>query len=378
MNRSTMTSERYVFVALPGQTDYVVAGRFRHFRSPSDHGALGEFVYGRSYLSRSDAVEIDPVDLRLTTRVLRTQAFALRDAMPSFWGRFTDAHPMAMVGALVFASGPALPKHKKFRFDSVDALGRLQDAIDAKPVDEDTPLNVAYAPKTIVEDRHTLWLATFQQDGTSILNQPRVQLASLQLARECGLDVIPSRLVTVRGRDILLIERLDRSWTGAGYACARLISGRTLLGTEAAAGRGWKTYLALADAIRRTSSHPRQDLHELFGRLCFNVSIRNVRDDLRRPMLVAQGGAGWRLPPLIETCTLTPSVAGNVAANRAEILASAGRFLLDREAAENIYYRIAEIVRSSWFDVLRQSGVSVRDCELVGRAMATQAVRTTD
>ena len=59
-----MTSERecFVFVVLPDTTDFVVAGRFRVSATP-DGVPVGEFVYGRSYLSRADAVALDPVEL---------------------------------------------------------------------------------------------------------------------------------------------------------------------------------------------------------------------------------------------------------------------------------------------------------------------------
>ena len=54
---------------------------------------------------------------------------------------------------------------------------------------------------------------------------------------------------------------------------------------------------------------------------------------------------------------------------RENIVAGAQRFLLDKEAAEAIFDRILEIVQSSWYDVLRRSGVSAHDCELVRRSM---------
>ena len=46
-----MTSERecYVFVVLPGGTEFVTAGRFRVSRT-RDGSPRGEFVYGRGYL----------------------------------------------------------------------------------------------------------------------------------------------------------------------------------------------------------------------------------------------------------------------------------------------------------------------------------------
>ena len=51
-----MTSERecYVFVVLPGGTEFVTAGRFRVSRT-RDGSSRGEFVYGRGYLDRPDA-----------------------------------------------------------------------------------------------------------------------------------------------------------------------------------------------------------------------------------------------------------------------------------------------------------------------------------
>lgn len=59
---------------------------------------LGRFVYGRRYLQRDDAVEIDPVELRLGEREYQTIHHrgvfgALRDAGPDYWGRLViDRH----------------------------------------------------------------------------------------------------------------------------------------------------------------------------------------------------------------------------------------------------------------------------------------------
>ena len=87
-----MNSEREcpVYVVLPGATEFVTAGRFRW--TVDSAGAVGEFVYGSSYRERADAVEFDPVELRLTSQVhetARMQGFfgAIRDSMPDFWGR---------------------------------------------------------------------------------------------------------------------------------------------------------------------------------------------------------------------------------------------------------------------------------------------------
>jgi len=88
-----MTSERacHVYIVLPGKTGFVTAGRFR-VSEMRDGTPFGEFVYGRSYLQRNDAVELDPVELRLVPRICETARMsgffgAIRDSMPDYWGR---------------------------------------------------------------------------------------------------------------------------------------------------------------------------------------------------------------------------------------------------------------------------------------------------
>lgn len=57
---------------------------------------VGTFVYGRRYRERADAVELDPVQLRLRQGPFKTARLggffgARRDALPDHWGRMTAA-----------------------------------------------------------------------------------------------------------------------------------------------------------------------------------------------------------------------------------------------------------------------------------------------
>ena len=405
-----MTSDRdcFVFVALPGRSEYVVAGRFRGVVASSG-ARLGEFVYGRSYLSRPDAVELDPVQLRLTEDIRKTSEFnglfgAIRDTMPTTWGRpiiegdsrgkipdelaYSVKGPDECVGALVFAPGLEPPRFRR-PFRLIDDLARLQGAVEAMLATQDARLEMdtpqvamsvqKHRPKAIVADDRTLWVAKFVQEHT-VWNQARVRHATMQLARDCGLNVAASRIERIRGNDILLVRRLDREWAGDGYACSRMISGLTFLGTgDTPAEKNRWSYLTLADEVRRTSSHPREDLRELFRRMCFNAAISNLNDDLRQFIMVAKG-PGWRLAPA-SALAPTPLADGDrgdftmvcgpqgCSPTRENIVGGAGRFLLNRPAAEGIFDRIGATVRSRWREVMRRSGVSVQDCELVGRGM---------
>ncbi|HWO35216.1 MAG TPA: hypothetical protein VNO32_41010, partial [Candidatus Acidoferrum sp.] len=84
MTSKTQATECFVYITLPGQTEPVTAGRFVLTKSRDDQ-PLGRFVYGKSYLARNDAVEIDPVELKLSDETYETVRLggvfgALRDA----------------------------------------------------------------------------------------------------------------------------------------------------------------------------------------------------------------------------------------------------------------------------------------------------------
>src|SRR5438874_39707 len=76
--------------------------------------AVADAEHGKSYLERADAVAIDPVELKLATRVYETTALkgifgALRDSGPDYWGRtIIERHvgraPLSELGYLLLSS----------------------------------------------------------------------------------------------------------------------------------------------------------------------------------------------------------------------------------------------------------------------------------
>jgi len=115
--------ECYVYIGPPGGTEFVTAGRFRLDQvSP---GFVGTFVYGLNYRERKDAVELDPIELRLSSQVYETARMggffgAIRDSMPDFWGRrVIEKHAgLTQLWALCQSSEPAqrtwpLPAHQR-------------------------------------------------------------------------------------------------------------------------------------------------------------------------------------------------------------------------------------------------------------------------
>lgn len=84
-------------------------------------------------------------------------------------------------------------------------------------------------PKATVEDQSKLWLAKFPEKADE-KNMQRIEYATLELARDAGLRVCVARLEKLGNRDVLMLERFDRTWNA--YARHGLISGLTLLDAE--------------------------------------------------------------------------------------------------------------------------------------------------
>lgn len=412
--------ECFVYVVLPGQTHFVTAGRFV-WRSERRGGAVGGFVYGRSYRERLDAVELDPVELRLTPGPFQTARMggffgAVRDALPDFWGRqvierkaghgvVSDFEllllgPDDRAGALGFGRNVEPPAPQR-RFNRTLDLAWIQETADAilsdtsyASAEKQAPSGVGQLeqlllaggtslggarPKATVEDDESLWLAKFPRPDDR-WNQPRVEYATLQLARHCGIQVPACRLERVGDRDVLLVRRFDRDWTADGYERHRMVSALTLLQSdESPTDRQRWSYLLLADELRRASSHPADDLRELFTRLCFNAAVSNIDDHPRNHALLARG-SHWRLSPAYditpgamrtETERLLAMSCGNDGsrwANRSVILSGAGRFLLSAQDAAEIFEHICAEVSNHWRRCYRQAGVSEQDCERLAGA----------
>ncbi len=87
----TFNTECYVYITLPGQTDFDTAVKFS-LEKDRQGTPIGRFVYGQKYRGRDDAVPIDPIEQKLDgktyeNRLLSGVFGALRNVSPDYWGR---------------------------------------------------------------------------------------------------------------------------------------------------------------------------------------------------------------------------------------------------------------------------------------------------
>lgn len=404
-----MTSERgcYVYIVQPGGTEFVTAGRFVLSQN-RDGISVGTFFYGKKYLSRSDAVELDPIELRLSTQKYNTARLngffgVIRDAMPDYWGRcviernvgqqrlmefdYLLEGPDDRAGALGFGLGvePPAPSRVFNKTIQLDVLQELaysimnntsnNDPIAARQVQElllaGTSMGGA-RPKAVVEDKGSLWIAKFSSPHDR-WNQPIVEHAFLNLAKLCGLQVAESKLCVVSDKDVLLVRRFDREKTECGYRRHRMVSALTLLKSEESpVARDLWSYLLLADEIRRCTDTPKSCLHELFSRMCFNAIVSNLDDHPRNHALIATNHH-WRLSPAYDL-TPTSIIAQDARflamscgqygrlASYENLLTSHGRFLLTKKEATTILDGLIHTVKQQWDSCLRRAGASEKDC----------------
>ncbi len=407
---SKATSDCFVYITPPGETEAVTAGRFELTKDRRG-AALGRFVYGRSYLARADAVAIDPIELKLSSETYETARLggvfgALRDSGPDSWGRrVIEKHsgktqlgeldyllesPDDRAGALGFGHGqqPPGPMRQFNRTIELEKLQRIAEALlrdDPLKPDDDiaqveglmllgTSMGGA-RPKAVVEDKAGLWVAKFNRPDDR-WNNTRVEHAMLELARSCGISVATGRVETAAGKDVLLVQRFDREKTPKGYTRARMISGLTLLrADDAAEARDRWSYVLMAEELRRVVAEPKKDALELFRRMVFNALISNIDDHPRNHALVAKE-RDWKLSPAYD---LTPSpviaqdrrdlamTAGDMGrfANAKNLLSQHARFLLSGDEAKAVVSQMTERVDKTWYDVVRAQGVSEKDAELI-------------
>jgi len=403
-------SECFVYITLPGQTEPVTAGRF--VLTKDRHGvSVGQFIYGRSYKDRPDAVELDPAELKLAPRTYETTALggvfgALRDAGPDYWGRrvierhagraqlgeldYLMQSPDDRAGALGFGIGqqPPAPRRDFNQTLDLEKLLVIADAIISEedvspdavagPIEELLLVGTSMGgarPKAVVEDDDGLWIAKFSCPDDK-WNQVRVEHSMLLLACDCGLTVSQSRVITIGVRDVLLVKRFDREKTDAGYLRARMISSLTLLRAEDShRSRNRWSYVLLAEELRRTCAEPKKQANELFRRMCFSALISNTDDHPRNHAIIAKD-RDWKLSPAYD---LTPSAPVSLEqrdlaltcgdqgrfANMENLLSQCERFLLNREQAKAIIAEMEEVVGKSWYIVMRSTGVTERDCDLL-------------
>ena len=397
--------EAYVWIWLPGATVPVVAGRIAR-----DSGRL-IFNYGRSYLDRNDRIPIYEPELPLRSGAIAPEAGlgmagCLRDAAPDAWGRrvilnrtfgrkgkdvdiaaldeltYLLASGSDRVGALDFQHSPSeyVPR-------AVQAATLEELLSAAQKVEQGVPLTSELdqalfhgtslggaRPKAMIQDGDTKMIAKCSS-LTDTYNVVKAEFVAMRLAARVGLDVSPVRLAHAAGKEVLLVERFDRARTNDGWTRRAMVSALTLFGLDEMMAR-YASYEDLAEIIRHRFTSPTATLHEMYGRLVFNILCGNT-DDHARNHAGFWDGEYLTLTPAYDICP--QSRTGNVASqamlivgdNRTSTLgtclAAAPNFQLSENAAKDIIARQIDTIRDGWDDICEEAALTDIERNLFGQ-----------
>jgi serine/threonine-protein kinase HipA len=207
-------------------------------------------------------------------------------------------------GALRFKTeegGPFLRESAADRVPPLVELPKLLAAservIDDDETDEDLRLLIAPGsslggarPKASVREKNgRLAIAKFPRKDDDI-STVLWESVALQLAEKAGIEVAAGRVEKVAKKPVLIVDRFDR----AGTRRIPFLSAMSML---AAKDNETRSYLELADALRRYGAAPKDDLEALWRRIVFNILISNTDDHLRNHGFLYAGADGWRLSP---------------------------------------------------------------------------------
>ncbi|MEI5679534.1 MULTISPECIES: type II toxin-antitoxin system HipA family toxin [unclassified Mesorhizobium] len=395
----------FVYIVPPSTCEMVLAGRLEIDTQVAAENT-SRFEYEHSYVSRPDAVPLDPVELytvsegTFMSRHGNALFGALRDATPDAWGRavidrilcdtaseigYLLQSPDDRMGAVVFGQS-RLPPPPKTHFNSFTDLERLMKVADA--IHEGSVANVdllqrfatsmgGARPKTVVELEGSLWLAKFSKPNDRY-DVARIEHATMRLAAECGIDVAHTRTISIGERSILLVKRFDRELTDRGWLRHRMVSALTVIQGAENEHSNW-SYVRLADRIRQFGSAEGRDRAQLFRRIAFNMLVNNDDDHPRNTAMISDANQGWRLSPAYDLVpkpvlsqerylAMEVGIAGRIA-TRQNLLSQCQRFGLNIPTAEAIVEEIRSIIERRWYDIFRESGVPEADCEAVRGAM---------
>lgn len=386
-------TEAFVWVWLPGAAEPVVAGRL------TDHGPVVTFTYGRSYLERPDAIALYLPELPLRrgeiTPISGEIAGCIADAGPDAWGRrvieyqrIPESAELATLGYLL-ASGSNRLGALDFQQSANEYIPQGHEQVPlaeiaevADRIENGVPLTSGLEralfhgssmggarPKAVLAEGAQQMIAKFSS-VTDSYPVVKAEFVAMELARRAGLNVSGVGLDTVLGRDVLLVDRFDRTDGGGRKMVVSALTILELHDADGMAGR-YATYPELAFHIRSRFTNPDTTLRELFARIAFNILVGNT-DDHARNHAAFWDGAQLTLTPAYDICpqnrvceeaaqAMAFGDDGDRLSQVARWVAHSSIFHLTAGEARDIVDNQIAVVTDEWSSVCDQAKLSTAD-----------------
>ena len=392
--------EAYVWIWLPQETQPVVAGRIAR----QNDGRL-MFNYGQSYLARANAIAIYDPELPLKAGEIPLHdklqlPSCIRDASPDAWGRRVivnrtlglkgqDASIAELdeltyllesgsdrIGALDFQHSAKEYVPRQQSNATLEELMQSAERVEkGVPLSPDLDLALQHGtsiggarPKALIDSGDKKFIAKFSTSN-DLYNVVKAEYVAMRLAKIVGLNVAPVKLTQGLGKDVLLIERFDRTLAKTGWKRRALVSALTMLELDELEAR-YASYEDFSTLIRHRFTDPKQTLEELFGRMVFNILVGNT-DDHARNHAAFWDGKDLALTPAYDICpqgrtggeaTQAMLITGNRRLSQLKLcLEAAPQFLLSADRARIIITSQLASIRAHWNQVCDDAALTEVD-----------------
>lgn len=215
------------------------------------------------------------------------------------------------MGALRFKldpNGPFLETDSSTTTPPWTSLGELQKAVKNIESDDNddairdwilmllgpgSSLGGARPKANFLDKENNLWIAKFPSKNDTI-DKAAWEFLANRLALRAGINMSDSKISIISGNyNTFITKRFDR----VKKERIHFASAMTMTGYSEEALRDKKaSYLEIAEFIKFSGADNTEDLHQLWKRIVFNISVSNTDDHLRNHGFLLTN-KGWRLSP---------------------------------------------------------------------------------
>ncbi len=271
-------------------------------------------------------------------------------------------------GSGVFLNSGVKGKHATPPLLHLDQIGVDIASVEGKDPDSmalrrlrqvGTSLGGARPKCSVIDHDGSLAIAKFtsRRDQHAV---ERAEVATLRLAKMCGLDVPISRIEMSAGLPVAIIQRFDRQG-GKRFA---YISAQSMLHSPNATGA---SYTQIAEAIRQHAGAVVLEHRELFARVGFSILVSNCDDHLKNHGFLYVGRRKWHLAPLFDVNPaperlreLKTAIAHPAEPDAAIdlLIAHAEHFSLSKDEGARLLRKMAQTITLHWRAVMQEVGMS--------------------
>lgn len=292
------------------------------------------------------------------------------------------------MGALRFKidpNGDFLDNNKIASTPPWSSIRELQNAAENIEDDKDNDeirkwLSILIAPGSslggarpkanILDTDKSLWIAKFPSKSDTI-DKAAWEYLAYELAIQAGIDMAPCRIEKIMGNyNTFFTKRFDReNGERIHFASAMTMTGNN----EETIKDNHPSYLEIAEFISNYGVSIEKNLHQLWRRIVFNISISNTDDHLRNHGFILTN-EGWILSPAYD---LNPSIDKDGLSLNIdmynndldfELAKSVGEYFRLNEKQMNTIINEVNSVVSKWKEIANKIGISRSEQQLIEKA----------